>query len=127
MPGITQACALLPTITPENPETMHLCLPSIMPLSLWATGCLPRIVDKERRLRLAQVDDALAKLCCQLRIAATIRDYKKSIGPSQKLGLRTRTLLKRFHDKTLRCARRYSAAFEALKALDPNGDWTARL
>jgi hypothetical protein len=62
-----------------------------------------------------------------LRIAATIRDYKKSIGPSQKLGLKTRTLLTRFHHKTLRCARRYSAAFEALKALDPSGDWTARL
>jgi len=127
MPGVAQARASLPAITLETPETMHLCLPSMMPSSLWATGCLPAIVDKERRLRLAQADDALAELRRQLRIAATIRDYKKSIGPSQKLGLRTRTLLNRFHDKTLRCARRYSAAFEALKALDPNGDWTARL
>ncbi|KIM80240.1 hypothetical protein PILCRDRAFT_9784 [Piloderma croceum F 1598] len=119
MPGVAQARASLPTITPEKPETMPLCLPSIMPSLLWATGCLPGI--------LAQADDALAELRRQLRIAATICDYKKSIGPSQKLGLRTCTLLNRFHDKTLHCARRYSAAFEALKALDPNGDWTARL
>ena len=95
--------------------------------SSWAVGCLPGIVDKEQQLRLAQAGDALAEICRQLHIAATIRDYKKSIGPSQKLGLKTRTLLNRFHDKTLRCARRYSAAFEALKALDPNGQWTTRL
>jgi hypothetical protein len=127
MPGIAQARASLPDIAAEQPETTHLCMPSKMPSSLWATGCLPGLVDKERRLRLAQCDDALAELRRQLRIAATIRDYKKSIGPGQKLGLKTRALLTRFHHKTLRCARRYSAAFEALKALDPNGDWTARL
>jgi len=127
MPGVAQAHASLPAITPEKPEMMHLCLPSIMPSSLWATGCLPGIVDKERRLRLAQADDALAELHRQLRIVATICDYKKSIGPSQKLGLRTRTLLNRFRDKTLRCARRYSAVFEALKALDPNGWMNIRL
>jgi hypothetical protein len=126
MPGIAQARASLPTIAAEQPETTHLCLPSKMPSSLWATGCLPGLVDKERRLRLAQADDALAELRRQLRIAATIRDYKKSIGPSQKLGLKTRALLTRFHNKTLRCARRYSAAFDALKALDPSGDWTVR-
>ena len=127
MPGIAQARAPPPPTQPEKPETTQLCLPSNMPSSLWATGCLPGLVDKERRLRLAQADDALAEIRRQLRIAATIRDYKKSIGPSQKLGLKTRSLLNRFHDKTLRCARRYSAAYEALKALDPNGQWTTRL
>jgi hypothetical protein len=127
MPGIAQARASLPPTAPEKPETTQLCLPSKMPPSLWATGCLPGIIDKERRLRLAQADDALAEIRRQLRIAATIRDYKKSIGPSQKLGLKTRTLLNRFHDKTLRCARRYSVAYEALKAIDPNGQWTTRL
>jgi hypothetical protein len=127
MPGIAQACASLTPTAHDKPETTHLCLPSAMPSSLWSTGCLTGIVDKERRLRLAQADDALAELRRQLRITATIRDYKKSIGPSQKLGLKSRTLLSRFQDKTLRCARQYSAAFEALKALDPDGDWTTRL
>ena len=127
MPGIAQARASLTPTTSEQPKTTELCLPSRMPSSLWATGCLPGVVEKEKRLRLAQADDALAELRRQLCIAATICDYKKSIGSSQKLGLKTRTLLNRFHDKTLRCARRYTAAFTALTALDPNGDWTAHL
>jgi hypothetical protein len=127
MPGIAQAHASLPPVTSEQPETTHLCLPSRMPSSLWATGCISGIVDKEKHLRLAQADDALAEMRRQLRIAATIRDYKKSIGPSQKLGLKTHALLTCFHNKTLCCARRYSAAFEALKSLDPNGNWTTRL
>ena len=30
----------------------------------------------------------------------------------------------RFHNKTLQCAQRYSAAFAALSVLDPGSDWT---
>lgn len=86
-------------------------------------------MEKERRLRLAQADDALHELRRQLRISATLRDYKKVHigGTSQKMNTQTRSLLSRFHDKTIRCAERYSAAFKALSILDPNGNWTRRL
>jgi hypothetical protein len=87
------------------------------------------VVDKERRLRLAQADDALNQLRHQLRISATIVDYRKVQirGGSQRMNTRARSLLSRFHDKTIRSAEHYSAAYMALLTLDPNGSWTTRL
>jgi hypothetical protein len=112
----------------ETPEVKPLFFPSSVASSFWSTGCIPGLVDKERRLRLAQADDGLNELRRQLRISATLRDYKKvQVGSSQKMGTRMRNLLSRFHDKTIRCAERYSAAYQALSTLDPNGHWTARL
>ena len=43
------------------------------------------------------------------------------------MGTRMRNLLSHFQDKTIRCAERYSAAYQALSTLDPDGHWTARL
>ena len=113
----------------ETPEVTPLFFPSSISSSFWPTGCIPGLVDKERRLRLAQADDGLNELRRQLRISATLRDYKKVQvgGTSQRMGARMRSLLNRFHDKTIRCAERYSAAYGALSTLDPNGHWTARL
>ena len=117
------------TTTPEQPETTPLFLPSSIPSSLWTTGCVLGLVDKERRLRLAQADDGLNELRRQLRISATLRDYKRVQigGTSQKMSTRAHSLLSRFHDKTIRCVERYSAAYKALSILDPKGDWTTRL
>lgn len=100
-----------------------------MPSSLHATGCVPGLVAKETKLRIAQADDALNDIRRQLRISATLLDFKKSNigGTSQRMGTRVRTLMTRFHDKTHRAARRYDAALRALSALDPNGTWTNRL
>lgn len=115
------------TMSP-NPELIHLLFPSEVPSSIWSTGITAGIVDKERRLRLAQADDALNELRRQLRISATLLDYKKTQvgGTSQKMSTRMRSLMSRFHDKTIRCAERYSAAYKALLILDPNGDWISR-
>lgn len=115
--------------TSEAPETTPLYLPSSIPEPFWSTGCILNIVHKERRLRLAQADDALNELRRQLRISATLVDFKKVQvgGGSQKMSTRIRSVLSRFHDKTIRCAERYSAAYDALSVLDPNGDWTTRL
>src|ERR1700733_7110745 len=115
--------------TAEEPETVPLFLPSSIPSSLWYTGCASGLVDKERRLRLAQADDGLNELRRQLRISATLRDYKKVQvgGQSQKLNTRTRSLMSRFHDKTMRAAERYSAAYKALSSIDPNAEWMTRL
>lgn len=118
-----------PTPSTEQPETTQLWLPSSMPRSLRLTGCITGLVRKEQRLRLAQADDTLHELRRQLRISATLLDYKKANigGTSQRMGTRARTLMARFHHKTLRCARRYDAAFKALTILDPDGEWATRL
>ena len=124
-PSAPSAAPSSPSIHPEN---IPLYLPSSIPRSLWTSGCNPGIVEKERRLRLAQADDSLHELRRQLRILATLIDYKKEQhGNSQRMGMHTTTLLRRFRDKTHRAAERYTAAFDALSVLDPGGDWTIRL
>lgn len=127
-PVETAPIPLLPS-TPEQPEVIHLWLPSSVPQSLLAAGCPAGLVQKERKLRLAQADDALNELRRQLRISATLLDYKKANigGTSQKKGTRARTLMSRFRDKTYRCAERYDATYKALSTLDPRGEWNKRL
>lgn len=100
-----------------------------MPQSLCLTGCTVGLAEKEIRLRLAQADDALNNLRCQLWISAALLDFKKTnIGStSQRRGVKMRNLMARFHEKSHRGARRYDAAFQALLALDPNGAWTSHL
>ena len=121
--------ALTFSVLAEHPERMPLFLPSQMPTSLWQTGCAPGLVEKEKRLRVAQADDALSELRRLLRISSTIRDYKQVQvgGTSQKMNTKMQDLLERFHRKVMHCARRYTAAYNALSALDPNGEWAARL
>ena len=43
------------------------------------------------------------------------------------MNTKTRDLLERFQWKVMHCARRYMVAYNALSALDPNGEWAARL
>jgi hypothetical protein len=109
--------------TPNQLENTCLWLPSSMPQSLHLTGCTVGLAEKEIRLRLAQADDALNDLRRQLRISATLLDFKKTNigGTSQRRGTRMHNLMTRFHEKSHRGAQRYDAAFQALSALDPNG------
>ena len=104
-------------------ERIALKLPSALQPSARVL-CLYGLPDKERRLRLAQVNDALSDLRRQLRITTGLWQYKKTqIGPSQRVTTQARVLINRFKEKTTRCAQRYRAAYAALLALDPNGEW----
>lgn len=117
------------TSTTTQPELIDLMLPSAMTERSRGLGCVQGLAEKEGRLRLAQADDALRELRRQLRVSAQIIDFKKNTvgGTSQRMATKARTLMLRFHDKTHRCARRYTAAYTALCALKPPGDWQARL
>lgn len=113
------------TSVPEQPKSIRLWLPSSVPPSLSTAGCSPGLAEKERKLQLAQADDALVELRWQLRISATLLDYKKLNigGTSQRMGTHARTLMSQFCDKTYHCAECYDAAYNALLLLDPDGDW----
>lgn len=133
MPGIAQ---LRPTQatrvdgTPdsddaEKPETLQLFLPSAMPPTLRATGCVAGLVQKNIRLRIAEANDSLAGLCRQLRIMTGVFNYKKThvSGSGQRANTRARTLMSRITEKTQLFAARYRAARNALTLLDPSGSW----
>ena len=105
------------------PELTPLKLPLSMTPALRLT-CYQGLADIERRLRLAQAEDALYDLRKQLRITLGLTLYKTTqVGPSQRAGTRARALISQFRDKTMRCADRYRAAYSALTALDFGGEW----
>ena len=137
MPGIAQLCQTNPTRTDamptdqdaEKPEAIKLWLPSALPPGLRETGCISGLVDKERRLRVAEADDALVALRRQLRVTTGVFNYKKThvSGTGQKANTRARTLLSQLTTKTRLIADRYRAARKALTILDPDSDWQRRL
>jgi hypothetical protein len=111
----------------SRPELIPLYLPSSLPPTSHSSPS-DGLFETEKRLRVAQADDALAELRKLLRITMGLWDYKHTqLGPSQGAGTRARTMIGRFRDKVNRCADRYRAAHSALKILDPNGDWVHRL
>lgn len=120
-----------PDVSPPGqlPEQDCLWLPSAIPVHLREHACAPGLVETEKRMQLALMDDSLADLCRQLRISSTIRDQKKNNGTStsQRVSTRTQNVLHRFAERTERCAVRYRAAHAALLSLDPEGDWKERL
>ena len=102
-------------------EAIPLYLPSAIPPNL---GLLDTLKDKERRLRLAQIQDTLLELRRLLRITLGLWDYKfQQVGYGQRANTRTRSLLARFQEKVNRCAERYRATRAALLVLDVNGSW----
>ncbi|KAF7967413.1 hypothetical protein HWV62_34385 [Athelia sp. TMB] len=115
--------------TSKLPEHECLWLPSAIPAELREHACAPGVIETEKRMQLAIMDDSLADLCRQLRIQSTIRDQRRTNGTSssQRVSTRTQSVLKRFAEKIERSAVRYRAAYAALSSLDPEGDWKKRL
>ncbi|KAI0042995.1 hypothetical protein FA95DRAFT_1575369 [Auriscalpium vulgare] len=113
----------------DHPENEVLYLPSQLPLELRRTGCVSGLADKERRLRLAQAEDALYQVRRSLRIRHTHVHFKRVhiAGPGQNANTRARTFITRLMEKVTRHAQRYRAAYSALEQLDPDGDWRHKL
>jgi hypothetical protein len=107
-------------------EEVLLYLPSGCP----STMTVPQdLVAMEKRMRIAQAEDALIELRRLLRISSGLWQYKKTqVAPSQRAGTRARSLISRFKDKIDRCADRYRVARRALVSLDPQGftEWANR-
>jgi hypothetical protein len=116
-----------PTVEPS--ESMPLFLPSSLPQHLRQLPEMSTVLDRERRLRIAQADDSLADIRRQCRIISGLWQFKKMNinGTGNKACTRMRTLYNRFNLRTQRCARRYRAARSALLVIDPLGSWHSRL
>jgi hypothetical protein len=111
---------------PSSPESVLLYLPSSVPPSLQPN--MKSLVEKEKRIRIAQAEDALSELRRLLRITMGLWQYKfTQVGPSQCSGTRARSLINCFKDKIFHCAEHYQAARTALLSLDPTGSWITYL
>ncbi|KAI0744413.1 hypothetical protein C8Q76DRAFT_606972, partial [Earliella scabrosa] len=117
-----------PAAAPPKADRILLWLPSALPPIIRAS-LAPSLADKERRLRVAQADDALEDIRRLRRILTGIVEFKRLnvTGTGQKSTLRVRSLYAKFKDKEQRAAERYRAARSALERLDEAGEWQTRL
>lgn len=109
----------------ERPETSKLCLPSAIPVSHRDNACVPGIVDKEKRLRMAQLQDALVELCRARRVrkgAALFFDIHIA-GTGQRPVTRHLTTVHTIDNRITRAVHRYRDARDAMRSLDPRGEW----
>ncbi|KAF7972080.1 hypothetical protein HWV62_19161 [Athelia sp. TMB] len=106
-------------------EEEVLYLPSQLPSELHASPAMAVLLNKERRLRIGQADDALHEIRRLLRVSSTILEFKRAQHlASQRITTKTRQLVLNFRGKISSAAERYTAAYNALVILDPGGEWS---
>ena len=116
-----------PTQRPESskPETWPLFLPSAIPQDN-RSPCYKGVIETERVLRLAQLQDNLVDLRRSRRALRNLQLYfKRNVaGEGQKTQTRTRAVETSAKSRINRAIRRYRTAYHALLGLDPSGEWT---
>lgn len=109
----------------ERPEASKLCLPSAIPISHRENACVRGVVEKETRLRMAQLQDALVELCRARRVrkgASLFFDIHIS-GTGQRPATRHQTKIHTIDHRITRAVKRYRDARVAMLSLNPSGDW----
>lgn len=111
-----------------NPESIPLYLPSAV-IAENELRVHPKVSDVERRLRIAQADDALSEIRRLRRIITGLWQFKslQLSGEGNRPNTRLRVTHTRLQNCIMRAAERYRAARNALEHLDPNGPWAERL
>ena len=110
-------------------ERIPLFLPSSLSSNLHNTTDLFKPLSREVRLQFAQADDALHDIQHHLRIISGLWRFKKVniSGTGNRPNTRMRTLFSRFNHRLKKSVLRYQAAYTALLAADPGGEWKNRL
>jgi hypothetical protein len=113
----------------SKPESIPLYFPSSLPPEIRQCPELKQIREVEQRLREAQANDALADVRRLRRIIQGLWQFKKVnvSGTGNRANTRMLDSYSRFQTKLQRAANRYHVAYNALMALDPNGQWKEQL
>lgn len=114
-----------PRLDNSKPETWPLFLPSAIPGGD-RSPCHKGVIETERVLRLAQLQDGLVDLRRFRRALRNLRLYFKTnmAGEGQKTQTKSRTIETSVNSRIKRAVWRYRTAYRALLELDPTGDWT---
>ena len=109
----------------SKPETWPLCLPSSIQEDD-RSSCYSGVVETEKTLRLAQLQDSLVDLRRFRRTLRNLRLYfkKNTAGAGQKTQTKSRAIETGVNSRIKRAVSRYRIAYHALHQLDPTGDWT---
>ena len=126
MPGVLDTNAADPG-SPQRvkAESIKLLLPSQLDAEDRDSICLGGVVNSEKELRFAQLEDSLNDLRRARRIRRGLLTFHKVqlAGQGQKTQTKSRAVMQTIQDRINRCARRYRVARNALLCLDPNGEW----
>ena len=108
----------------SKPETWPLFLPSAIPKDD-RSACYKGIIETERTLRLAQLQDSLVNLRRFRRSLRNLRLYFKTniAGEGRKTQTKSRTIETGVNNRIKRAVWRYRVAYCALLELDAGGDW----
>jgi hypothetical protein len=106
-------------------ESVKLWLPSQLDAEDRDSICLGGVINSEKELRFAQLEDTLNDLRRVRRIRHGLITFHKVqlSGEGQKTQTRSRAVVQTIQDRIVRCVRRYRVARDALLHLDPRGDW----
>ena len=126
MPGALDAGTSDPGSSPRaKAESVKLWLPSQLDVEDRDSICLGGVVNSEKELRFAQLEDTLNDLRRVRRIRYGLITFHKIqlSGEGQRTQTRSRSVVQTIQDRIDRCVRRYRVARDALLCLDPQGDW----
>ena len=113
-----------PRLDNSKRETWSLLLPSALPKDDRSL-CHKGVVETERALRMAQLQDSLEDLRQFRRSLRNLRLYFKTntAGEGIKTQTKSRTAETGVNSRIKRAVCRYRIAYRALSELDPTGDW----
>jgi len=126
MPGALDASTSDPgSSSRAKAELIKLWLPSHLDAEDRDSVCLGGVVNSEKELRFAQLEDTLNDLCRVRRIHYGLITFHKIqlSSEGQRTQTRSRSVVQTIQDRIDRSTRRYRAARGALLRLDPQGNW----
>jgi len=126
MPGALDVGTPDPGSSPKvKAESVKLWLPSQLDPKDRDSICLGGVVNSEKELRFAHLEDALSDLCRVRRIRRGLVTFHKVqlAGEGQRTQTRSRAVMQTIQERINKCVRRYRVARDALLCLDPCGDW----
>lgn len=126
MPGALDVDTSDPEPSPRvKAESVKLWLPSQLDAKERDSICLGGVINSEKELWFAQLEDSLNDLrrACRVRRGLVTFHKVQLAGEGQRTQTKSRAVMQTLQDRIAKSVRRYNVARDALLCLDPCMDW----
>lgn len=126
MPGALDADTSDPESSPRaKAESVKLWLPSQLDAKDRDLICLEGVINTEKELRFAQLEDSLSDLRRARRVRRGLVTFHRVqlAGEGQRTQTKSRAVMQTLQDRIAKSVRRYTVACDALLCLDLRADW----
>lgn len=127
MPGVLEIGGIdSDSLRGVKAESVKLWLPSELDAEDRDTVCSTSVINSEKELRFAQLEDSLNDLRRARRTRHGLLTFHRVqlSGQGQKTQTKSQAAMQSIQDRIDRFVRRYRVARNALLCLEPQGDWT---